>query len=325
MEALILDVHPTESPESLTRGVHFATSFMTTAGEVSKDYTHNMALQLADCSFKYAIISTELMEQPEPEPSVASTYPFAFIMNQAEHYSSKEFYDILIDTGAAMNSTAGYAQYQAYNDLTNGQANLNRSTASQVKVQFGSGSSISSIGSIVVNSPVGDIEFHIVETNTPFLLSLHNMDRLKVYLNNVSNLLITPSTTIPVVRRFGHPFLLWKDCLNSFITVLFNSNPCFLTDTELRQLHRRFGHPSSERLYQLLHRAGHEDVQRTALKKLTKFCTFCQKYGKSPGRFKFNLRDNVEFNYSIIVNIMYIDNSPILHVVDESTRFQAAR
>ena len=44
-----------------------------------------------------------------------------------------------------------------------------------------------------------------------------------------------------------------------------------------------------------------------------------------PGRFKFILRDDVNFNYSIIVDIMYIDNSPILHIVDEATRFQAAK
>ena len=61
------------------------------------------------------------------------------------------------------------------------------------------------------------------------------------------------------------------------------------------------------------------------LEKFTRFCIFCQKHGKSSKRFKFILREKVNFNFSIIVNIMYIDNSPILHVIDEGTKFQAAR
>lgn len=106
----------------------------------------------------------------------------------------------------------------------------------------------------------------------------------------------------------------------------FDLNPCYLTDTELRQLHRRFGHPSAMRLRLLLERSGHgDDLDKNVLDRLTKYCTFCQKHGKSPRRFKFTLRDDINFNFSIIVDIMYIDNSPVLHIVDESTRYQAAR
>jgi hypothetical protein len=97
-----------------------------------------------------------------------------------------------------------------------------------------------------------------------------------------------------------------------------------MIETKLRQLHRRFDHPSIKRLHDLLKRVEHE-VKKSALKKLTKFCTFCQKYAKSPERFKFILRNDVNFNYSVIVNVMYIENNLILHVIDEATRFQAAK
>jgi hypothetical protein len=68
-------------------------------------------------------------------------------------------------------------------------------------------------------------------------------------------------------------------------------------------------------------------MQKSVVKKLIRFCNFCQKHEKSSERFKFILRDdvNINFNYSVIVNVMYIENNPILHVVDEATRFQAAR
>src|SRR3981189_1291086 len=48
-------------------------------------------------------------------------------------------------------------------------------------------------------------------------------------------------------------------------------------------------------------------------------------HGKSPGRFKFTLKDDYEFNYSIIIDVLYLDGRPVLQVVDSSTSFQAAR
>jgi hypothetical protein len=112
--------------------------------------------------------------------------------------------------------------------------------------------------------------------------------------------------------------------MQTYIDQSFDLNLCYLTEIELRQLHRRFDHSSIRKLHDLLERSGHE-VEKSALKKLSKFCTFCQKHEKSSERFKFILRDDVNFNFSIIVNIMYIENNSILHVIDEVTRFQAAR
>jgi hypothetical protein len=127
-----------------------------------------------------------------------------------------------------------------------------------VNVQFGIGST-SSIGSAKIVTPIGTIEFHIVKVDTPFLLCLADMDHLQVYFNNLKNLLITPRNAVPVVRRFSHPFLLWNTSLSTYLTTSFDQNPCYLTDVELRRLHRRFGHPSVERL------AGYSNVQDMTL------------------------------------------------------------
>jgi hypothetical protein len=45
--------------------------------------------------------------------------------------------------------------------------------------------------------------------------------------------------------------------------------------------------------------------------------------GKAPGRFKFTLKHDHEFNYSIIVDIFYLEDGPVLHVVDSATAFNA--
>ena len=104
----------------------------------------------------------------------------------------------------------------------------------------------------------------------------------------------------------------------------FNENLCFLIDVELRQLHRRFDHSFAEKLHRLLERSEHE-VNKLVLDRLIEICSFCQKHDRLSDRFKFTLREDVDFNYFVIVDIMYIDNGSILHVVNEATRFQAAR
>ncbi len=77
-----------------------------------------------------------------------------------------------------------------------------------VLIQFGIGSA-TSIGSIAVYTPVSTVKFHIVNASTPFLLSLADIDRLKIYLNNITNTLVTANgRSVPIVRRFGHSFLL---------------------------------------------------------------------------------------------------------------------
>jgi hypothetical protein len=178
------------------------------------------------------------------------------------------------------------------------------------------------------------MKFHVIKTNTSFLLSLADMNRLKIYFNNVINSLIQmmkfsdeilrKKEIFSVIRRFDHEFLLWKKFMQAYVNQFFDLNFCYLIETKMRQLHRRFDHSSIKKLYDLLKRASHE-IKKSALEKLTKFCFFCQKHEKFSERFKFTLRNDVNFNYSIIVNIMYVENNFILHVIDKATRFQVAK
>ena len=58
---------------------------------------------------------------------------------------------------------------------------------------------------------------------------------------------------------------------------------------------------------------------------MTKFCEQCQLHAKSPGRFKFTLKDDCDFNYSVQIDVFYLDGKPVLYVIDEATSFIAAR
>jgi hypothetical protein len=303
MEVLLIEEGPIDSQDQEQNDFSRGNTFLTSFGNVNG---RELAEKLADQSAIHTITKDD---------KVDDTDPFTYTTFEGR-YNSKEFYGIMIDTGASTRSTAGYGQYLAYKSHKN--VDIDKSRAGEVNVQFGIGS-ISSIGSITVLSPFGAIEFHIVRADTPFLLCIKDMDDLRIQFNNLTNRVICKGRSLPVVRRFGHPFLIWEEFLTcNFLT-------CYLTDTELRQIHRRFGHPSANRLIKLLERSGHESNRR-AVERLTKFCHYCQKHGKSPGRFKFTLKnDDIDFNHSVFVDIMYIDNNPLLHIVDEATRFQAAR
>jgi hypothetical protein len=244
-----------------------------------------------------------------------------------DRYTSEMFYDIMIDSKASIESIVDYEQYLAV--IKNTSIDQNRIKRETVNVQFEI-ESISSIESLTIDISIELVKFHVIRVDTSFLLSLADMNRLKVYFNNVENILfmITKNRSLSIIRRFDHDFLLWKNSyfLHSYIAQSFNSNFCYLPDVELRQLHRRFDHSSTLKLYTSLKRSDH-DVEKSVIEKLTKFCTFCQKYAKSSERFKLILKNdsNCNFNYSIIVDVMYIDNNLILHVVDDVTRFQIAK
>jgi hypothetical protein len=184
--------------------------------------------------------------------------PDSFTYITSLRYPASTFYGVVIDTEASRRSTAGYKQYLAY-EKTHSER-IDTSRAGIARIHFGIGSA-SSIGSVTIKTPIGKIEFYILKTDTPFLLCIDDMDALGVYYNNVNNILVTSEGTFPVIRRFGHPFMLWDESLESFINESLNQNPSSLTDTELRRLHCRFGHPATERLHRVLERAGYNDIK----------------------------------------------------------------
>lgn len=218
----------------------------------------------------------------------------------------------LWDTGAAKVSTVGKDQLRAY--LRENPRTIVDWTPGKTNISFGGQGSISSQGTVQIHNPVGTVTYHVLDTPTPFLLCLADADRLGAYFNNVLNVIVRKDgTTVPVVRKWGHPFF----------NVSAAEAVSFFTEIELRRLHRRFGHPRTERLYTMLKAAGHE-VNTSILEEIQKFCHFCQSYDKAPQRFKFSIKDDSHFNYEIIIDVVRINNRNVLHVIDADTSFQAA-
>ncbi len=129
-----------------------------------------------------------------------------------------------------------------------------------------------------------------------------------------------------MIRRYDHAFLLWNIFAQLLIIESLDQNSCFLIEIELRRFHRRFDHLFIRRLQAILDRSEHE-TNSQAIEYLIKFCHHCQVHEKFSSRFNFTLKDDLEFNFNVIVNIFYLKikidvNKSILHVMNEAIRFQ---
>jgi hypothetical protein len=187
-EALMVQVEGTDAAEE-------SDVFMTEAGHpIEQEQATDIVRKLSDNAAIHALLKSN--------PCDDSVECFV-----TDRYGPNEFHGIMVDTGAAGKSTAGYNQYTAYKKLF-GKTPIDTGQEGAVKATFGIGLT-TSIGSITISTPIGQCEFHVVKANTPFLLSLAEIDTKKITLDNVQNKLTSKDgTSVPIVRRFGHPFLM---------------------------------------------------------------------------------------------------------------------
>ena len=105
------------------------------------------------------------------------------------------------------------------------------------------------------------------------------------------------------------------------VTLLqYTYNLCYLISTKIYCLYHRFGYPLAEKLYRVL-KCSRYNINKKVINYLTKYYSFCQKYGRSLGQFKFTLYKNLDFNHLVYVDIMYINGSPVLYIIDKATRY----
>ena len=221
------------------------------------------------------------------------------------------------NTGVAKVSTAGKTQFKVLQHEIP-EIELDTTRTNEAIICFGSGMSLSSIDIVQVFISVGTTNFHIVDTPTSFLLCLKDMDTLGIHLNNITNQLICQDgKNIPIFCKWGYPWFFVNK--NNKIAI-----DIYLIEAKLCRDHTCFEHLSVNKLHKLLTGAGH-NIEHKTIEMINKFCHYYQIKGKALRRFKFTLKKDVDFNYEIIVDIMYLDKKPVLHAVDATTAFQTGR
>lgn len=97
------------------------------------------------------------------------------------------------------------------------------------------------------------------------------------------------------------------------------------SETEHRKIHRNFYHPLTNNMYAVIKRAEttttHAGLYST-LENIFNTCDVCQRNSTEPHRFRGSiLAEYCVFNRNVSMDIMKLDASPVLHVVDRSTKF----
>ncbi|EED13531.1 hypothetical protein TSTA_097870 [Talaromyces stipitatus ATCC 10500] len=137
-------------------------------------------------------ITGEETEQDNP-----STIASQFVIDQ---HDSKIFHGILPDTGAARVLMVGRRQLTALQKIYPG-IMVDKSRAGEHSIRFGQGDSVDSEGAVTIKTPIGNIDFHVMNTPTPFLLCITDMDRHEAYLDNTTNCLVKGDLRVPIVQK----------------------------------------------------------------------------------------------------------------------------
>ena len=267
----------------------------------SLEIFHNM---LADKAVQYALC-----------PSEEDNIPSILLTGVPE----TPFEGIVMDHGAE-NTVGGIRQYKAYCDHT--KLPPKKMEPSQKSFKFGD-QVVTSLGIARIRFPTDDAGSYfeypsdIVNIDIPLLFGLDSMKRFGTRVDEVENKVTSKDHgwSASLTYKNGHLYREWPGA-----TILFNR-------AELEKLHRRFAHPSVEKLMNLLRRAKPTEVDsQTAkiLQEITDSCDPCQRLSPKPYVFQVSMPDAIQFNHEVIVDLMWIDKEPVLHVVDRGTHFSSA-
>jgi hypothetical protein len=121
---------------------------------------------------------------------------YSYITSSESRYDDREFKSLLIDLDAARKSIEEMRQFKTLQRIND--VKLNKSDRLVFKFEI---EDIKSIDLIELETSLRMITFHIVEANISFLLSLADLDRLRVYFNNLTNELIQNRLQIDLKNR----------------------------------------------------------------------------------------------------------------------------
>lgn len=198
----------------------------------------------------------------------------------------KQFQGIRIDTCANRTSVIGEGQYLAYCKKLGLKPALRIDASRSVKGVRGTQKGI---GAARIDIPFKCLKitisvlFLILKGEIPGLLSMRDM------ITNGLELSLQKAT----ISFAG----LHKDLELKNIFLVHNWNPddmsyALYTESELRKIHRNFGHPSVNAMGNLLRRASQAEIDGTTrhcLKKITEQCRICQVHAAKPRRFKLKM------------------------------------
>jgi hypothetical protein len=244
------------------------------------------------------------------------TLPLPIYLLRHSTNPNDDFHGACIDTGAPR-SVIGLPQAEAYARLLNIQIKLGK--PSPVRFRFGE-HLYHSLGCLKIRVPMRDSYIShpvdAVDVDVPLLLGMDFLDRHAVVLDVTKNTILHTSTGScqSLTRKHGHLYIEWQ-------------SEMMFTQHELQKLHKSFFHPSVDKLMNLFKRAQIQDLPsntRATLEDIARHCDTCQRFGAKPFRFRVSLPDEVVFNHTVALDLLWLDSRAALHIVDLHTHYSAA-
>lgn len=258
----------------------------------------------------------------------SETLPTDYVMptNVILHSDQNRFIGFCLDSGAA-SSVSGVSQFKQFLSIT--QQPFTKIPC-QTRFRFGNTIAETTYRYKLRIPLSGDCYIEalvaVIPLDIPFLLVLEVLTYYGLNLEFYMMQLRYQDTdiTVPITIHNKHAYINGRPPCNDHtkpIQILFNRH-------ELRKLHLHFFHPTPTQICELIRRARPADENGETLnllKEITSSCEQCQEYHSGPMRFRVALPpDSITFNADVAMDLVWLDNKPVIHIVDLQTRFQNA-
>ena len=203
-DQLLLDVAENETYNSSTdssKNDEFDQQFFTSVDALEIRQSSVITKTLTDYAFKHRITMKN--------ETILSLESKSYVYNAVTEfrYDETEFKKLLINSNAAVKSTAEIRQLKALQKIDDS-IKLDHSTAGSGNFTFDM-KNIFSFDHINFQTSIDSITFHVMSACTFFLLCLIDMNKLDVFFNNVINMMmqVQINSMHSIFRKYDHAFL----------------------------------------------------------------------------------------------------------------------
>ena len=172
----------------------------------------------------------------------------------------------------------------------------------------------------------------VVETDVPLLISRESLKRASAEIDfKQDQIRILGDVVDVVISKTGHLCvpLVSRDIKQTVKQVLFScplqENDDKVNEKKIHKLHKQFAHPKAQKLKELIRNSGVSDKKiEEIVDNVSNNCDTCKRFRRPPLRPVVNFPLASEFNEVVALDIKFIDQQPILHLIDHATRYSMA-
>ena len=225
--------------------------------------------------------------------------------------------------------------------LTNSDRDDVKEAASDVTFRFGDGMECSSIKKVTIPVTVGSLkclmDVEVVQADIPLLISKGAMKQMGMNLNFVKDVAVINAEEIKLFcTTSGHyciPVSVMENAQSGSNNIVLHLECLAEMDEKKKlakalKLHKQFSHASAEKLLKLVKKSNYNDKEfEKCIQHICDNCDLCQKYKPAPLKPVVGLPMSQKFNETVCMDLKeFIHNKLwILHIIDSSTRYSAAR